>query len=369
MKKILLLIFLYAFTSSAWGQTLTLSGFILEKGSKEPIPGVAIFLDGTTKSTISDANGYYTLTLKQTVNTNLIFRHIAYETVSVPPPFSSISDTLFLKANNYQIDEIVVTPFTFFSRTDMMKAFRSNFLGAGKAGKLCKIENEDDIRFSYDTKTNTLRAFCDHPIRITNDYLGYEILFTLTEFSLTYKTKSLRDRNLVQSCYLGYSSFIDIAPDTKEIKKRRDEEYYESFRFFCFSLSQDRLEELPYLIYPIKANMTLTRYNANDLSMAGSISELGFIVKDTEGGKQLYINNLEPEYGRYARSPQPHKVFSTLHLSESRINPANRSTIFFLDRSYWIDPYGNIDPIDKVMQTGNMGAKTIGESLPIDYMP
>ena len=44
-----------------------------------------------------------------------------------------------------------------------------------------------------------------------------------------------------------------------------------------------------------------------------------------------------------------------------------QSDIYFMTDSFWVDRYGNIDQINKISFTGQMGENRAGDMLPIDY--
>ena len=59
MKKLFLALLMGALTWSAWGQ-VRVSGTVT--GSEgEPVPGVAVFVRGTTTAAVSDAGGNYSI--------------------------------------------------------------------------------------------------------------------------------------------------------------------------------------------------------------------------------------------------------------------------------------------------------------------
>lgn len=53
----------------------------------------------------------------------------------------------------------------------------------------CKIINEEDITFNYDSDRDTLRAFARKPIVIHNHALGYIVTCYLDEFEYDKRMK------------------------------------------------------------------------------------------------------------------------------------------------------------------------------------
>ena len=58
------------------------------------------------------------------------------------------------------LGEVLITGVKPFTRKELMKAFKEQFLGTSRTGKSCKIINEDVIDLWYDVPTNQLMASC-----------------------------------------------------------------------------------------------------------------------------------------------------------------------------------------------------------------
>ncbi len=81
MKKIFKAILLaFAMVMPAMGQTLQVSGVVTESKTKETLPGVNVFVEGTTAGTITDINGKYSISVSDE-NAVLVFSFVGMETV------------------------------------------------------------------------------------------------------------------------------------------------------------------------------------------------------------------------------------------------------------------------------------------------
>ena len=81
MKKhlihFLLVVALSAFSAVSWAQT-TVKGQLVDAESGEPLVGASILVEGTSKGSVTDINGYF----KQSVtagNATLMFSYIGYK--------------------------------------------------------------------------------------------------------------------------------------------------------------------------------------------------------------------------------------------------------------------------------------------------
>ncbi|MBQ5984279.1 MAG: SusC/RagA family TonB-linked outer membrane protein [Bacteroidales bacterium] len=111
MKKLFLAILMGALTWSAWGQT-RVSGKVTDSAG-EPVPGVAVFVRGTTTATVSDANGNYSIVAKEA--DNLLFSCIGFEETLLPVGKRSIINVT-LAESIQELDQVVVTGYQTISK-------------------------------------------------------------------------------------------------------------------------------------------------------------------------------------------------------------------------------------------------------------
>jgi len=62
----------------AQAQTVTISGAVTDKATKEPIPGVGITVKGTTMATATDMSGKYALIVKQAAPFTIVISYVGY---------------------------------------------------------------------------------------------------------------------------------------------------------------------------------------------------------------------------------------------------------------------------------------------------
>lgn len=338
---------LFIFSSlSLTAQTLT--SVVLDAKTKKPVADAVVYLDGTAISTVTDAKGEFTLSLNKRLNTNLILSHLIYETIVIYNPFDSIPSKLFLKAKDNLLPDAVVTTDR-FTREQKLHAFREYFLGNDKAAKQCKILNENDIQFSYNTDSKTLSARCNKPIEVVNGYLGYKLKFNLMEFSVSYYDISLNSKNVKLSLFYGTSLFEDVMPNEQKTAKRRVDTYNESTNHFFKQLISDSLHQAKYQIF-------------NRATQVKPESYLSF--KDTLSLKRLTVlpdTDIDKIVGGI-KKPVSGKL-SVLYRKKIQ------SAIVFLANTFWIDQYGNISDVDKLMYSGHFGKQRISRMLPLDFMP
>lgn len=203
-----------------------------EKG--EPIFGVSVYVDGSTIGTITNDLGFFALELNSETNASLVFRSMGFITTSVNLKSYSNPITIILKEDVKELREVVIEK-NMFTRKQMMKLFKEQFLGINVAGKNCIIENEEEIYFDYDRKTLTLTAYSDKPLIIINNYLGYKIEYQLIDFQCKFNKFSMDSEFVTQFQFAGNSFFTELL-NTKKVFKRRLNSYEGSTLHFFRNL-------------------------------------------------------------------------------------------------------------------------------------
>ncbi|MEN9918913.1 MAG: hypothetical protein RL662_1349 [Bacteroidota bacterium] len=103
-KLFVLLLFLIG-ANPIWSQEMTISGIVTSDTDTEPIAGVSVAVKGTTKGTITDAEGRYQI--ETSVNSSLEFRLLSYVTQTIKVG-EKIIINIVLKEDNKLLDEIMV---------------------------------------------------------------------------------------------------------------------------------------------------------------------------------------------------------------------------------------------------------------------
>lgn len=112
-KFIALLLFLAVSTTVSFGQQVkptinsTLSGLVLDEKTKEPIPGVSLYIKGTTHGVITDAEGHFYFQTGQKFPYSLVVSFIGYQKQEYIAEGTPV--TIYLKEEAKELEEIVVT--------------------------------------------------------------------------------------------------------------------------------------------------------------------------------------------------------------------------------------------------------------------
>ncbi|MBK5273399.1 MAG: carboxypeptidase-like regulatory domain-containing protein [Bacteroidia bacterium] len=240
MKKITTILLLLLITGYAFSQQ-TIKGRVVASFTGAPIQGCSVFINNTSKGTISDIDGRFQLNDIPAGRYELIISSIGYETYAYP--FSEAQLPLQIKAElQLKVKELqnVVAESSVEEGWDKWgKLFTDNFIGSTPNAAQCKIKNENKIHFRFFKKSNRVVAYADEPIILENKALGYRISYQLEEFEVNFKTRI--------SLFFGYPFFEDINKDRKSLLKRwqrnRDKAYYGSMMHFLHSVYVNDIRE------------------------------------------------------------------------------------------------------------------------------
>ncbi|MDR2955319.1 MAG: carboxypeptidase-like regulatory domain-containing protein [Prevotella sp.] len=361
MKKVIISFFLVVSFVNLYSQKIT--GTVYDNATKEPIPEVSVYLNNTTYNTQTNSKGEFELSFDKEIVTDLVISRVGYNMISIPHPYDGIPEKIFLTSKS-TLDEIIFeVPRNGLSRREMLKMFKTEFLGNSHTAQSCKIQNEDDIELFFDYKNYRLTARSENPIVITNQYLGYVIKFELIDFYAQYDSR-YHPRKMIITATEGKASFNDLNNENnKKINKRRKEIYNESRNFFFKNLANKTL-------YGRFAIASTSKPYYHHRPSAQPIDSL-FIIKDTLAVKKISLTN----YGCHDIRPASNQnlVSGRIHIADRY---SNSSYLTFISDSFFVDKYGNAFVIDgngfvvnHLIFSGFLGGLRMGDTLPQNYEP
>ncbi len=352
-------------------QAQIIRGTVSDWLTRQPIPGVVVYLDGTSVHTVTDARGEYELSTEKWINTSVVFYHPVYRAQAFPYPYTELLDKLQMLGQMQEEAEEMPRE-ELFSRQDMLEVFRHYFFGNTPAGKTCTIHNEEEIVLWYDTPTASLHASSKKPLKITNPYLGYELWYEIETFRVKYDPeteglptqpgrvtgkKPLLGETPADSYRLEAKThyFTDLAPDDEIIRERRNSLYQGSSIHFLQELSRERIAS---------PGNKKTDFKFIDPFMNRVDPGKLFTVTDSLQMKLIKLSpgmDLENKQEEYSR---PLYGFCRL-LYKNRYY----SSIIFFNPKFRVDDYGNADMDAGLLFQGSMAPRCVGEILPRNYTP
>jgi hypothetical protein len=249
MKKALSLVITLWFCLScfiAGAQNNVLTGSIMDSANGKPLAGVSVFLNGTSKGTVSRNDGSFVLQGFPQGRYQLIISAIGYANYvreinshHLPP---SLIITLHTAAD--ELAAITVEPYLKDGWSKYGKTFLQYFIGTTKNASSCTIKNKNVLRFHFYLKSNRLSVTATEPLLIANKALGYELEYRLERFVCDFASHIVS--------YYGYPLFRDMPADFDLQKKKweanRQLAYMGSMMHFMRSLYSHSVREEGFLV-------------------------------------------------------------------------------------------------------------------------
>lgn len=310
----------------------TIQGVIFDKITKEKVCFATVYLDGTFLGTTSDLNGKFTIDIPHDSFMPITISSVGYFSTTVSD-FSQDNPLIIrLKPKTYSVKEINVSDKSLVRKRKInLRLFKEVFLGTTNNALSCKITNEQDISFNYESDRDTLVAFASKPIQINNSLLGYNVSYYLDKFE--YYRKS--------STFLFKGNIIfnkDLANGSKEklvYEKRRQTAYLGSRMHFFRSLWANNL----------KAN--------------------GFAVMNSYDEKLQYENIIIQETNKLLNSTNTSKKYFTFPAKLQVSYSTDLSELIFIQPKVRFDKRGRFDL--GINWEGEMAIMRTGDKLPYEY--
>ena len=236
-----LLFFLTFFSTNVFSQTNEVQGIVINSVDNSKLNAASIFINNSSKGTISNADGKFTLTGITQNNFELIISYTGFVTVSLKITPENIGQfhTIKMVPRKEILEGVSIMIPEKDGWEKWGKLFTEGFIGLSGFAAKCTIENPKTLRFFNDKNDNRLTAYSDGNLIIRNKALGYLIKYQLENFEYNFKKKVIT--------YSGYTGFEELK--TRSVKKRnrwlkaREESYYGSIMHFMRSLYVDSVAE------------------------------------------------------------------------------------------------------------------------------
>lgn len=348
MKHLFLLLLLLC-TGTIWAQNI--AGHVYSAADGRPLEGASVYLDGTTLSTTTDADGYFKVTSTQQYSAGLVVSFIGFQTQRIADPYKNGQPLIInLVPEILNLKEVVVSKNKpLFSRQQMLNAFKEQFLGTSDAARSCTILNENDIYLTYDEQTFTLNAEAEKPILVRNTTLQYDISYDLKSFRVKFRAKSIDKIDALTCNISGYTLFRDRSKNGNA-NRLRQEAYYGSVPHLMKTLSNNSWDKGGFYMYKLHS-----KFRPQDLLQ----------VTDSAGVKKVKVlpeaKQIQKAYNRQFKSDEE----VTFNVSDRR----NRTSfIIFNQDEFYIDKNGMVFPLEALMFGGYLGSLKTGDMLPADYV-
>jgi hypothetical protein len=222
----------------------TLSGTVKDSANGKPLAGASVFLNGTSKGTVTRADGTYVLAGIPGGRYELIISAIGYRTFvkdissRILPAVWNIS--LAEKAS--ELEAVTVEPYDKDGWKKWGKFFMDNFIGTTENASSCRFLSKKALRFHYSLKSKRLSVTATDPLIIENKALGYTLEYRMESFVADF------DTHIVS--YSGYPFFQDLDDSSRQREWQRNRQlaYMGSLMHFLRSLYNGRLQQDGFIV-------------------------------------------------------------------------------------------------------------------------
>jgi len=252
--------FLIFFYQNTFSQTSEINGIIINGEDNSKLASASIFINNSSKGTVSNTEGEFSLGGITEKNFELIISYTGFVSVSLKITPANIGrfQTIKMVPRKETLEGISIMIPEKDGWKTWGKFFTESFIGQSDFAKECVIENPKALRFFNDKKHNRLTAYSNANLIIKNKALGYLIKYQLEEFNYDFKNKIIS--------YVGYTNFQELKTHSANKRTRwlkaRNEAYYGSIMQFMRSLYSDSVAEKGFDVREkIRINNTDTLFN------------------------------------------------------------------------------------------------------------
>ncbi|NOT92974.1 carboxypeptidase-like regulatory domain-containing protein [Ferruginibacter sp.] len=363
----LLFVFGFIWIMFTGNAQIIIQGKVLDNNSGLPVANARVYLNNTSHGTVTNSEGRFTLNISSVFSGELIVSSVGYQQVFYKLNINDADKKLYvfkLEVKEKILNGVLIISDT--TRQLCLKVFKQNFLGITEEAEKCTIENLGAIYFTADS--NTIYAYADTPLIITNKLLGYKITFDLIEFYF--------DVNKKNTSFSGFTRYEEMG-DSKKWIKRRKQNYYGSTMHFYRSLINKNLETEGFSIFEIKkpeikkdpVDYAENLYMDEDTVLAIPIRSANILFIDTISNEYYlqFTNRVMVQFFKNTRL----KHYYTIE-SESNRSYSNFGFTAFMDMltdKVELDAKGIIRNPMAVVYNGFWLYEKIANQLPSNYQP
>jgi len=353
------LFFLIIPSFALFSQGYTVEGKVTDLESGLPIPMATVYVNGTTRGTITGPNGDFRLE-RVILPCELILSHVSYELIDIP-----LRDTAHLKELDFKMEPRVIrlqeaTIIRPQLRDEYLRRFRLWFLGVDYVESGARILNDSVLMFRM-RENEQFSVEASGPIMVYLPETGYMLTMNLVRFDLDYS----EELEGYHCSILGYYYFEPMATGSRKEQRmrarRRAEVYYNSSMHFCRSLYHNQLMENGYLFQ--RACVPEVEEGVNPAEVPDFIATYG--PDDYGNQRLLLIRFVCPDFNILFHYNSRNRPVDLTYMQSYRVK---RSGLSFLTDSVYIYPSGRI-PENSILFSGFIGKKGVASMLPRDYIP
>ncbi|GAB4021944.1 carboxypeptidase regulatory-like domain-containing protein [Spirosoma koreense] len=340
--------------------TTTLSGHVIDATTGKPMPFANVYLNGSTRGTLTDEKGHFSLTGVPLGTVELVASFIGYQPDkhvfrldNTDPKTANFR----LKPNNQMLAAVTVRG-NQKKWERHLKEFKRRLLGEPFGGQ-CLIVNSDVL--SFKEENGHLKATASEPILIENQALGYKLWYDLLYF----------DGTVQKVYYAGTARFEEMKAENERqanrFRRNRMTAYKGSTRHLMASLVDSTYEKEGFLVYQENMTVPIDRDRFSRTTLSGSINRRLYplrIRQLIQPGRLSFERRLVSDYPLvvfYTNATSPYSPYIDARYAYSQIRLPTGHLQFTLD--------GTITLPEGMEVQGSLGDDRLSRMLPADWQP
>lgn len=221
-------------------------GRVTAADNGKAVAGASIFISNTSRGTVTDEQGNFTLGGVPSGRYVLVISSVGYQTdlETIDSRYPKTDFQVVLRTKVAELGEVTVRAFDQDGYKRWGELFRENFIGTSDFARNCRVLNPEVIKIHFAPKSRVLSAYSDGPILIENKLLGYEIQVTLEQFRYEFATQAI-----AFSFFPLFREMTGSPAKKARWEKNRVQAYYGSPLHFFRALYQDRVREEGFVMH------------------------------------------------------------------------------------------------------------------------
>jgi len=246
MIRIFLFFLCFLFIQNSFSQQFFIRGRVTDIETQLPLKGASVYINNTTKGSITNDNGDFELGPLQPGRYEVVASFVGYDALLYSAEIKSSNLRISFKVEKKEeiLREVLVLSSELRKR--YLDIFKKFVIGQSVAADHCKIKNIEEVQFASGETKDEIVAYTEKALVIENPELGYTIHFDLLEFYYNKATTG--------AYFFGYTRFVDWGKDektkTKWLRKRR-QAYEGSTVHFFRSLVNKQLAKEGFTTYQL----------------------------------------------------------------------------------------------------------------------
>ncbi|MBD2757836.1 carboxypeptidase-like regulatory domain-containing protein [Spirosoma validum] len=349
-------------TASVVGQTvtITLSGHVTDASTGKPMPFANVYLNGSTRGTLTDEKGAFSLTGIPLGTAEVVASFVGYQSEKKRLRFDNTqakTTTFRLKPSDQTLNAVTVRG-NVKKWQQHLRQFKRQLLGEPFGGQ-CQILNSDAI--SFKEENGHLKATTTEPIAIENQALGYKLWYDMLYFDGTNQ----------KVYYAGTARFEEMKPENEKqanrFRRNRMIAYQGSTRHLMATLVDSTYEQAGFLVYQENMAIPIDRDRSMHTTLTGSIKRRLLPLRIHElilPGKLPFERRLvtpKPLVVFYIHATSPYSPYADARYAYSQITLPTGQFQFTVD--------GTITVPEGMEIQGSLADDRLSRLLPAEWQP